>query len=213
MHLAAFITRVARRTLDLLLVLLIVFVLAMLVLARGLPLATDGQTLVVGGSSMEPAIGLGALVHAVPVDPTTLGEGDIVSVKVGERQAIFTHRIVRLAELPDGLHLQTKGDANAEADPSLIPATAVIGRVELTVPYAGFGVALLSSMQGILFLVSLAGLLLAATWLLETLEEDQRETLHRRTAGVGTGGMTPDTGAAAGNGAMTPDTGAGAGAT
>lgn len=198
MHLAAFLTRIARRTLDLLLVLLIALVLALLVLARGIPQLTGGQTFVVGGPSMEPAIGLGAAVHTVPVDPTTLKAGDIVTVRVGERQAIFTHRIVRLAELPSGLHLQTKGDANEEADPSLIPATTVIGRVELSVPYAGFGVALLSSMQGVLFLVSIAGLLLAATWLLETLEDDQREALHRRRSGAGAGAMTPDTGAGAG---------------
>jgi signal peptidase I len=202
MHLAALATCVARRTLDLLLVLLIVLVLAMLLLARGLPLATDGQTFVVGGRSMEPAIGLGSVVHAVPVDAAALRAGDIVTVKVGQRQAVFTHRIVRLAELPDGLHLETMGDANAKPDPSLIPATAVVGRVELTVPYAGFGVALLSSMPGILFLVSIAGVLLAATWLLESVEQDQREALRRRRSdegsGAGVGGMTPDTGAGAG---------------
>ncbi len=201
MHFAAFLTRVARRALDLLLVLLIVFVLAMLVLARGIPQVTGGQTFVVGGPSMEPAIGFGAAVHAVPVDPAALKAGDVVTVKVGERQAIFTHRIVRLADLPDGLHIQTKGDANEEPDPSLIPVTSVIGRVEFSVPYAGFGVALLGSMQGVLFLVSIAGLLLAATWLLETLEDDQREALHRRRrSGAGAGGMTPDTGGGAGAG-------------
>jgi len=197
MPLAAIATRIARRTLDLLLILLIVFVLAMLALARGLPLATGGQTFVVGGASMEPAIGMGALVHAVPADSATLRPGDIVSVKVGARQAVFTHRIVRLAELPDGLHIETKGDSNAEPDPSLVPASAVIGRVELIVPYAGFGVALLSSMQGILFLVSFAGVLLAAAWLLETFEDDQREA-HLRRSGAGTGGMTHDTAAGAG---------------
>jgi signal peptidase len=191
MHLAAFLTRTARRTLDLLLVLLILFVLAMLVLARGIPFATGGSTFVVGGPSMEPSIPVGSVVHVVPVDPARLAPGDVVSITTGPQRAVFTHRIVRLAELPDGLHIQTRGDANEEPDPSLIPVTSVIGRVELTIPYAGFGVALLSSMQGVLFLVSLAGVLLAAAWLLETLEDDQREALQRRAAG-GAGGLAPD---------------------
>lgn len=191
MHLAAFVTRLARRTLDLLLILLIVLVVILLVLARGLPAATGGATFVVGGPSMEPAIPFGSVVHVVPTDPAALRVGDVVSVQQGAGRAVFTHRIVRLAELPDGMYLETKGDANVDSDPSLIPVTSVIGRVELTVPYAGFGVALLGSGQGILFLVSLAGVLLAAAWLLETLEDDQREALRRRM-GLGSGELPPD---------------------
>ena len=193
MPLAATLTRLARRTLDILLIVLIAFVISMVVLTRAIPAVTGGSTFVVGGPSMEPAIHLGSVVHAVPVDPAALRAGDIVSLKVGVSQAVFTHRITRLAELPDGLYLETKGDANAKADPSLVPATDVLGRVELIVPYAGFGVVLLSSMQGVLFLVSLAGLLLAAAWLLETLEDDMQEARRRRADEV-FGGPIPETG-------------------
>ena len=184
MSLAATLTRLARRTLDILLILLIAFVITMVVLSRVIPAVTGGSTFVVGGPSMEPTIHLGSVVHAVPVDPAELRAGDIVSLKVGISQAVFTHRIIRLVELPDGLYLQTKGDANADADPSLVPAADAIGRAELIVPYAGFGVVLLSSMQGVLFLVSLAGLLLAGAWLLETLEDDMQETRRRRAEEV-----------------------------
>jgi signal peptidase len=198
MPLASLATRAARRTLDLLLILVIAFVLAMLVLARGIPLATGGTTFIVGGPSMAPAIEMGAVVLAIPIEPSAIKAGDVVSIKAGPRQAVFTHRVVRLAELPNGLHIETRGDANDEADPALVPASDVIGRVELTIPYAGFGVALLSSMQGILFLLSFAGVLLAAAWLLETVEEDQREAQVRRAGSGGVGGMTPDTGGGAG---------------
>ena len=37
--------------------------------------------------------------------------------------AIFTHRIVRIAERAGAIWIETKGDANATADPSLTPAT------------------------------------------------------------------------------------------
>ena len=139
---------------------------------------------------MEPAIGLGAAGPRRPGRRRPRLRRGRRRERQGRRSGRPSSPTASSASrsCPTASTSQTKGDANAEPDPSLIPATAVIGRVELTVPYAGFGVALLSSMQGILFLVSLAGVLLAATWLLETLEEDQREALHRRTAGAG--GMT-----------------------
>jgi signal peptidase I len=198
MPLAATLTRVARRTLDILLILLIAFVLAMLALSRGLPLLTGGSTFVVGGPSMTPAIPVGAVVHAVPVEPGDLRVGDIVSLKAGPTQAVFTHRITRLVELPDGAYLETKGDANEQPDPALIPVRDTIGRVELTVPVVGFGVVLLSTLQGVLFLLSLAGMLLVGAWLLETLEDDLREGRRRRDEeGTSIGpDITPEAGAA-----------------
>ena len=54
MSLAHRITRLARRTLDVLLVLLIALVLATVVIARGVPWVTGGSTFIVGGGSMEP---------------------------------------------------------------------------------------------------------------------------------------------------------------
>jgi signal peptidase len=179
--------RVTRLTLDVMLLVLIAFVVAMLVLARGIPLATGGHTFVVAGASMEPAIPMGAVVHVEPVEAASLRPGDVVSIRVGPEQAVFTHRIVRVATLPawDGqaTHLETKGDANERSDPSLVPATAVIGRMTLAVPFAGFGVALLGTMQGVALLVAIALLLLAATWLLESFEEDHHEATRA--------GMTP----------------------
>jgi signal peptidase I len=179
MQVAALITRMARRTLDVALLLLIAFVLVVLVLARALPMVTGGTTFVIGGPSMEPTLPVGSAVLAVPVKAAELAPGDIVSLQVGPQHTVFTHRVVRLAELPDGTYLQTKGDANDDNDPSLVPATAVIGRVALALPMAGYAIALLSSFQGVLFLVSLGLALLTGAWLLEVLEDDQRATARR----------------------------------
>lgn len=180
MPLVATVSRIARRILDILLVVLIGLVVATLVIARVIPVVTDGATFVVGGGSMEPTIPVGAAVVALPVSAQDLAVGDVVSLRAGEQQAIFTHRITRLVEREGGPWLETMGDANEEPDPSLVPATSVIGRVEVVVPWAGYLVTTLGSMQGIVFLVSLGILVLAGAWLLEMLEDDLAESMRRR---------------------------------
>ena len=180
MTLVAHVTRAARMTVDVLLLLLIVFVIAVVVLARVLPTTTGGTTFVVGGASMEPTIPVGSAVHVVPIDPTLLQPGDLVSLQAGLKHAVFTHRITRVVQLPDGLFLETKGDANESVDPSLVPVKDVIGKVTVSVPYAGFGIALLSTYQGVMFLIAFGLVLLASAWLLETVEDEQRESMRRR---------------------------------
>lgn len=172
--------RTARRAVDLLLIAVIAFVLLTVIVARGLPVVTGGTTFVIAGGSMDPVIPMGSVVLATPVGADELRTGDIVSLQTGPSRAVFTHRIIRLATLPDGLYLETKGDANPSADPALIAATDVIGRVSLAAPYAGYAIALLSTVQGVLFVVSLAAVLLVTAWLLESLEMDQREAAVRR---------------------------------
>ncbi len=161
-----------RRCLDLLLFALIVVVIFGLVLGKLVPL-TGRQTMIVGGASMEPAIGLGAAAIIAPVTADELAIGDIVSLRAGEKNAIFTHRIVSIVDRPDGRWIGTKGDANAEPDPTIVPASSVVGRSELSIPYAGYLLQLMSMPTGVLFLVGLAITLLAAAWLLESLELDR----------------------------------------
>jgi signal peptidase len=157
---------VLRRLLDGLLLALVVVSLGVLVLGRVLPL-TGHPTLVVAGPSMEPAIPLGAAVVLDQVSPTDLAVGDVVSLRSGPDRAIFTHRIIRLAEGDGGLWLETRGDANATPDPSLTPAVAVMGRVAVGIPLAGYLLTLFSAPVGILFVISLGLVLLLLGVLLE----------------------------------------------
>jgi signal peptidase len=166
-------TRVLRRTLDGLLLALIAAVVVTILLTRALPLLTGGTTLVVAGASMEPTIPMGSLVYDVPVSTGELLPGDVVSIQVGPEHAIFTHRVTRLATLPDGPYLETRGDANPAVDPALVPASAVIGRTTLAIPYLGFAVAVLSTFQGVALLLAVAGILLAGAWLVESFEDEQ----------------------------------------
>ncbi|HZC33090.1 MAG TPA: signal peptidase I [Candidatus Bathyarchaeia archaeon] len=166
-----------RRIVDLALIGLILVVLFGLFLGKIVPL-TGHQTIIIGGGSMQPAIGLGSAIVIAPVKPADLVQGDVVSLRVGPDRATFTHRIIDVFDRPDGVWIRTKGDANAEPDPTLVPATAIIGRVEWSIPFAGYLMALLSLPVGVVFVLGLAATLLAIAWLLESVEVDpRRETV------------------------------------
>ena len=158
--------RIARRVLELVLAGLATGILATVLLVRGAPLSGH-PVLVVGGGSMEPLLSLGSAIVIEPVPISSLAVGDIVTVKVGPDQAIFTHRISRLVHRPDGLWIETKGDANASADASIIPATSVQGRLLVAVPRLGYVVAALSQPSGLAAALGAAGVLLALIMLLD----------------------------------------------
>lgn len=113
-----------------------------------------------------------------------------MSVQVGEKQALFTHRIVRVVDREDGVWLETKGDANDDPDPAIIPATSVVGRVAVTIPLLGYTVRVVSTAPGIMFLLALGVFMLAATSLLESLEIDQAAARWR--AALALKSMTPE---------------------
>jgi signal peptidase len=195
MRILAIATTALRRIVDLALVAVVVVVLLGVLLGKGAPLV-GRQSIVIGGGSMEPTIALGSAIVIRPVDATTLAVGDVVSMQVGPERTTYTHRIIAILDRPDGRWLRTKGDANADPDPSLVPATAVIGRVEVVVPYAGYLLALLSRPMGVLFVLGIAATLLAIAWLLESLELEPKPV---RVAGaVASGGpIQPERPAAA----------------
>ena len=160
---------------DAALVLLVALCLLTIALGRVLPL-TGRATLAVAGGSMEPAIHLGSAIVVEPVDPHSLAVGDVVSLRSGPNRAIFSHRIIRVVVRDGTVWIETKGDANAAADPSLTPASQVIGRASATVPMAGYLIALLSSLHGIVFVVALGLVLILAASLVEGLVPARRRS-------------------------------------
>ena len=173
MRILASATVALRRIVDIGLVILILVVVFGIALAKGAPLI-GRQSIVIGGGSMEPAVGLGAAIVVRPVAAADLAIGDIVSMQVGAARTTFTHRVVDVVDRADGRWIRTKGDANAQPDPTLVPVTDVIGRVELVIPLAGYLITLLSLPMGAMFVIGLAATMLAMAWLLESLELDQR---------------------------------------
>lgn len=181
MNVPATAKRMLRRVLDLALVLLVVAALAGVFFGRILPLLGP-TTLVVRGPSMAPAIPMGALVVTTPVEAATLAVGDVVAMRVGPEEAVFTHRIVRVVPRQGEIWIETKGDANDAPDPALIPASSVVGRVTFTAPVVGYLVVLLSSLSGVLLLIGLSGVLLLGAWILESVELDEQEETAQEVA-------------------------------
>jgi signal peptidase I len=178
---------ILRRILDVVLLALIAIVIVTVVVARVVPMVTGGSTFVVGSGSMEPNVPVGAAVIALPVEASDVAVGDVVSLHAGNAHAVFTHRVTRLVDRDGALWIETKGDANDHVDPSITPFSDVIGRVGMTIPYLGYVVILLSTMQGVAFLLAASILVLAGVWLLETVEEDGRIEHARRAARAGLG--------------------------
>lgn len=157
---------VAARLVDIALIAVVAMGLASVVVGRLLPLVGH-PVYVVAGPSMEPAIGVGSAVILDGVSSRDLAVGDVVSLRSGPGRAIFTHRIIRLLERDGEPWIETQGDANDAPDPAITPASAVIGRVALSVPGAGYLIALLSTVPGVVLLLSTGTLLLVAGWWLE----------------------------------------------
>jgi signal peptidase len=179
-----------RRICDSLLIVLIAVVLFGVVLGRLVPLS-GRTTLIIGGGSMEPALPIGAAVVVDPVNPVDVRVGDVVSLRSGSNlQSIFTHRVTRIVPRDGTIWVETKGDANADVDPSITSTEHVIGRVSTTIPYAGFLIALLSVPSGVLFVVLLAAILLTLIWLLESFEVDLVARAPS-TSGPGAPGAVP----------------------
>jgi len=124
---------------------------------------------VVRGASMAPAIPLGSLVSATRVSPSEIGPGDVIVIAM-DNGMMVTHRVTRALNRSDGRFFELKGDANVTPDPALVPAGAVVGRVEESVPMLGYLVAMLSEVSGLVAVLAVLGMVLMAVWWLEDIE-------------------------------------------
>jgi signal peptidase len=165
-----------RRLLDLALIVLVGVVLG-IVLAVNFGPALGHELIVVRGGSMEPAIGLGSVIDIVHVQPADLRPGDVVTLK-DAAGTLLSHRVNRVVSLPDGIYIETKGDANATPEAVLVPASQVVGRVDASIPKLGYVLYLLTLPTGILTLMCIALTMLFGIWLLEEAEQaDETEVV------------------------------------
>jgi signal peptidase len=128
------------------------------------------QLLAIRSGSMEPNLPLGALALVSTGADHAPQLNDEIAFRLPSG-AIVTHRIVQVVARDDGTYYRTKGDANAAPDPVLTPETALVGRVVLGLPLLGYLLAFLGMPLGILSIISVAGCLISAIWLLENLED------------------------------------------
>ena len=177
--------RWTRRTLDAFL-LVAVFAVAVTAGITLLAPVLGGRALVIGGGSMEPTISRGALVLALPAPSDGYAVGDVVTVQQGASTP-YTHRIVRLTQLDGVPYAETKGDANAQPDPAIVPTAAIIGTIAVSLPVLGYLSLVLGTAMGLAGFLALCATMLLLIWVLEDLE-DQRCAACAIAAGAAHGG-------------------------
>jgi signal peptidase len=111
--------------------------------------------------SMEPAIHVGSMVLVQQADPAAIRDGDVITfVSHVKADSFVTHRVVEVTEGESSLLFRTKGDANDAPDEELVRASDVVGKVSLSVPYAGYAADFLQKPLGFSLVIGVPALLI-----------------------------------------------------
>lgn len=114
---------------------------------------------IVYGGSMEPAIKLGSVAVIQEVNPQHISVGDVITYRSSTgSNMVTTHRVLEVIN-GESLSFHTKGDANENADVYTVPAENVVGRVWMSVPYAGYFMDFIKKPLGFGLLIGLPALL------------------------------------------------------
>ena len=141
------------------------------------------RTFTVMSGSMSPEYPVGSLIYVQPVDYKSLKAGDVISYVANDDKTIVTHRITEVVtdeKDPTVLRYKTKGDANASADAKLVHYRNVLGTPVITLPLIGYFAHNIQQPPGIYIALVVGTLLLAWTFLPNTLEE-RRKTARTST--------------------------------
>lgn len=164
-------------------VLLILLVLACVPLTVPRVFGYEIYTVISG--SMEPAIPTGSLVYIADTDPGEIVEGDVIAFyggmsgnsgnradgagsgagTGGSGASIITHRVVSNSVIMG--EFITRGDANEKEDINPVSYDNYIGKVQLSVPMAGYAAELFTSTQGkiaAVCVIAVAALLQVPAW-------------------------------------------------
>ena len=123
----------------------------------------------VTSGSMEPALCTGDLIYAKEVQKEELKVGDIITFRTKGAGISVTHRIADIDEEHD--LIQTKGDANEQADTGWIAREDVAGKVFYSLRWLGYLAAAMSAWSGKLFLLAVFLWMTAARMMVEDMEE------------------------------------------
>lgn len=135
-----------------------ILLVALFALATAFPIPGNFQIRVVQSGSMEPAIHTGSVVVIKPAGSYAVG--DVITY--GRTGTPTTHRIVDMKLVEGSTSYKTKGDANDAADGSEVRHEEVIGKVRVSVPYAGYVIDAARKPIGFFFLIILPALIVAA---------------------------------------------------
>lgn len=128
---------------------------------------------IVESGSMEPTIMMSSaiIIKEIPVDE--IKNGDVITYASDDSSPRVTHRVVRI--VGERKAFITKGDQNNAEDMSPVRPEMVIGRVLFSVPILGYILKFLSSIPGIVFMVSMAAIAIVAPKLIRKEPKRNRE--------------------------------------
>lgn len=146
-----------------------------------LPLVSGWAIDTVYGGSMEPAIPLRSMIVISPVDPESIQVGDVILyAPPTDTSARVTHRVVQVVEREDDRMFRTQGDANNAADPYGVPSNNVVGKIQFSIPYAGYFADFAQSQTGFLILLILPATILVASALKDVFTYSPRKERRAR---------------------------------
>lgn len=114
---------------------ILVIITAIAVIFVMFTIVTGTKGYAVTSNSMADRLVRGDAVFSKAVSFDELREGDIVTVRVGDK-GYFTHRIVGIDS--EKRTVTTKGDANDSNDPMDTEEKNIVGRMWFSVPYIGY---------------------------------------------------------------------------
>ena len=134
------------------------------------------KALIVRSGSMTPTIGVGSIVVARPVDNAVYKKGDIIAFRSEKNsKTIITHRVTDVEMGPGGISYKTKGDANEEVDGWSVSEKNVLGKVGLTIPYAGRVLTFAKSDIGFPTLIILPAIIVIVIELISIIKEVKKQ--------------------------------------
>jgi len=110
---------------------------------------------VILSGSMEPELSPGDAVIVAESDPAEIEDGDVITFRRDGGETVITHRVVEVQTDDGQRSFVTKGDANEDPDRQPVPASDVVGTVELTIPMIGYVVHFVNTPLGFVALVLL----------------------------------------------------------
>lgn len=133
--------------------------------------------------SMEPELPVGSMVFVRQIEPADIAVGDNATFYRSDG-TVVTHQVYEVD--PVAQMIGTQGIANKNADGSIMhdaeqtPFSRVIGTVSFCVPYLGFVNAYCATMPGLLVVVAVLALLIAASIVLDRMVPDEPAGKHAR---------------------------------
>ncbi len=109
--------------------------------------------------SMEPELKVGGVAVTRPVEAGDIKVGDIITFHSPLSEKVTSHRVIAVDD-DSSSHFQTKGDANEDADPFVVPAQNVVGKVCFHIPYFGYAAQFVRTPLGLLLTLCLPGLII-----------------------------------------------------